>query len=278
MINSSQQIFVVFDDLIDCAIYYLIDRTYFVENCISQFINYQYYNKKRNVSLDCKWRDNIDHMCEFLLTPSIKVYKDINLDRSFSCAILNEFQYLTRSYIKDLTTSIKRGDSMDVVNGRVFVRKGKDVLQLVSHVNYIIDQIKELKSIIYDNYADYLRKSAEYHVRTTKLFVDKDDLVQEYYIALDKAINHFNINKGTFKSYLDIWVKKMRNSGNHTYGNAYRTPNGYMEFTTDIEQFNNISDNHDPMNELINSKEYEKLLRSIKQIDKEGYILTAIGE
>jgi DNA-directed RNA polymerase specialized sigma24 family protein len=58
------------------------------------------------------------------------------------------------------------------------------------------------------SYAGYLKSRS---VNESKILGSSpDDLSQDFYLAANRAIDHYSSDKGAFKSYLDLWIKKVK--------------------------------------------------------------------
>lgn len=155
-------------------------------------------------------------------------------------------------------------------------------MQLISHVRYLYGQLQELRHSILGSYRAYIYKVARYDAEAHALPTDMEDMAQNYFLAADKAMNHFNIQKGAFKSYLDVWIKKARNSGNHFYGSAYRVPSGikanhlYVPLS-ELHDAEPDDDDHTPQALYERYDEVNLVRRLASLVDPGGYALQALG-
>ena len=209
---SSYQWFSLLDGFLEHAVREMIDSTRMVEHYVSQMMFFQLSNKKRHVSLVHDWRTTIGKMSVFVSDPSWPRFKEINLDRGYQQAMLGDFvasangyerkydEYMKSSYLDMMT---KHAKEIDDYHRLLCIRGKRDLYQCVASVRYFYECIKAFKNMLIGNYLGYLGKTAgkagEYGM----------DLAQEYYAAANKAIDHYNPSKGTFKSYLDIWIRKV---------------------------------------------------------------------
>ena len=203
-VYSSQQWFSILDGFIETAFGYILGKTRVMEDYMAQLMLFQLEHKKRRVSLDHPWRDAVDRMAGFVSSPSFEALRALRLDRGYSDAMLKDFSNRTKGYEKTyeeyLRSQMVTGAAAERLNEYHFavsLRDGRDMFQCVLGVNNMLTRIAETRSMLLNNYAAYLVKTAK-----------DGDLAQDYYLAANKAINHFNSTKGTFKSYLDIWMKK----------------------------------------------------------------------
>ena len=201
---SSQQWFSALDGFMEEAFRHILEKTNIMHDYISQLMLFQLENKKRRVSLKHKWRDAINAMAAFISSPSLDALRELSLDRGYSEAMLRDFAKRTKGYesaYEDyLRSPMIYGDAAErlaAMHKDVLMREGRDMLQCVLGVNEMLALATETRNMLIGNYLAYLAKTSK-----------DSDLAQDYYLTANKAINHFNASKGTFKSYLDIWMKK----------------------------------------------------------------------
>jgi len=128
---------------------------------------------------------------------------------------------------------------------------------------YLYGEIDLLKHELISNYMMYLKKLSIYDAKSMNMRVSQDDLLQNYLIAMQKAINHFNLNSGAFKSYLDIWVKKIRNSPISNKINAVTLEDKEgLKNTVQIKNINSVNE----------EQELRKLINLADRINPQGYL------
>lgn len=270
---SSQVQFSILDELLYECLSSLLETTNFVQACISDLINFQYYNKKRDISTKYKWEEAISYCLIFLQKPTIDNLKLCSLDRGYTLPIIIDFINKTKKYPKYTAKSFafkkkrytKYAHKLKHIENKVHAKQ--DIYQVVLNTKYIFDIICEHKACMIEAYKLYYMKVAHNGARCIDLPIDVEELIQNFYFATSKAIDHYDLSKGAFKSYLDTWLKKMLHGGNHFYGSAYDTKGNknlnhlYMP----LDELNH----HTPTTEakLISDNEQEILTKIIKLLD-----------
>lgn len=88
------------------------------------------------------------------------------------------------------------------------------------------------------NYAAFQRQ------HNPHLNIQTDDVAQNFILALSKAIDKCDVDKGTLTSYIKAWMQDARNTVNfsHEYGTAYSLPSSKKrDIARDLSNVNNIS-------------------------------------
>lgn len=284
---SSAQWFNQLDNIIYDAFAHLLEQTNIVEHYVSQLILYQNHHKKRKVSTVLNWDEFISRAIHFLGHPCIENFKKLSLDRSFSLSMLHNFQNLTSRYEAEHTTAFRSVKLRLTLTGLVLDRyhrivgsKRHDILSLVYHVRAAFTACLQVKHEILRNYEAYLNKTAFYDYQNSLLPIDLEDLRQNYWVAANKAVDHFDLNKGSFKSYLDVWVKKARNQPTHFLGSAYSIPSGvqanHLYVPIDDTVAETVLDETPSAFDIVaQNQESEILLALARLVDPEGYAITS---
>ena len=212
---SSQQWFSLLDSLLEDAVGSLLSGTRMMEHYVSQLMLFQLANKKRHVSIIHDWKAVLGLMAVFVSRPSMSSFRDMALDRGYVEAALRDFADATEGYEREYARQLAKthesmlagyvpGESESIRIGdyhaRVLARE-KDIFHCVVNVRRQLSRVAAFKRKLTSNYLGYMHKTAN-------ATSDRDDLAQDYYLAANKAMDHFHAGKGTFKSYLDIWMRK----------------------------------------------------------------------
>lgn len=286
--SSSPQLFGALDDALALALEPLIQSTNVVNAQVVQLLNFQNTYKKRRVSTRFTWSECMTRMIQYLEKPSIESFQNIHMDRGYAIAIIDEFldtvDGYEEIYWKSFTNQRKYftewGLRLSQYHQAVGLRD-RDMIQLVSHVHYGRNCISALKDRVLADYSLYICKCAHRDRKSLNVPIDIDDLIQNYYLAMNKAIDHFDISKGAFKSYLDIWLKKFLHNGHHFYGSAYAVPSGveanhlYLPIDDIDESQHGAAES--PF-DIVNGVEQQKLVLTLARlVDNEGYAIKSLG-
>ena len=212
----------------------IIDKTSVAEYCVSRLVVFQHANKRRGLSMRMgkgawTWSDVVSGMVSFVAAPSLESFDSLRLDRAYVHGILSEFLRALDGY-GSLVEGVLDGDpvakerlrSMHVAVGR---KKG-GLLQAASEVTRLEREASRLRNRVLQVFSDHVNRMARYDAAGHSLRVSASDTRQNYWLAAMKAVNHFNQDRGAFKPYLDIWLKKARNASSHVTGSAYTPPSG----------------------------------------------------
>ena len=178
------------------------------ENYMSQLMMFQHRNKKRHVSIAYQWREALGRMADFVACPSRETFDAVVLDRGYSQVMIKNFLKTLNDYERLCMETALSDNALEYAPGTLLDleekvgSKGPGLMQSKMKVEYLGRCVREFKDIMIGNYAAYIKKKAAYAGNA------REDMEMVYYMAADKAINHFNPMKGTFKSYLDIWMRK----------------------------------------------------------------------
>ncbi len=223
-VYSSYQWFHVLDTLLEFIFTELFENTSLIEYYASQLLIFQHTNKRKAVSLTYKWEKTISVLASFLAEPTLNKFLKLNLDRGYSQSMIVHFQNIAKDYHetysnifgKKMKLSTQRAYlDLETYHSAVGLKHSKDMIQTINSINYWYSEYLKIRNQIVLNYSTYLQNKAQYDANKTNFGVDQDDLQQNYYLAANRAVNHFNKDKGTFKSYLDLWLRKAKMSGNH---------------------------------------------------------------
>lgn len=285
---SSDQWFTVMDRMLGIAFADLIDRTTVAEYCVSRLVVYQHSNKRRGLSMrmgrktgDWEWENVVSAMLAFIADPTPERFAELRLDRAYAQEMLIEFLSLTAGYADAVARSAvddawRLGAGAEKI-GRVHraagLKHGRDMVQTVANVAYLSGQVTSFRNRIIQEYSEYIDRMAAYDAAHHQLRVSAADTRQLYYLAAMKAINHYNQDRGSFKSYMDIWIKKARNTGGHVTGSAYIPPSGAKANHISV----NMDDVQEPSTEDGDSMQPDLVHKVASLVDSDGYLAQAMG-
>jgi hypothetical protein len=113
-------------------------------------------------------------------------------------------------------------------SNRVFYKErcGKDLWVAVRDVSYWLGKAHEMKSRIMEKYLRFTLTMANSYYKNSHTSIDLDDLIQNFTLAVSKAIDKCSVNQGTLTSYIQQWMRSAQNSSasGHEYGIAYSVP------------------------------------------------------
>ena len=150
---SSQTLFSTLDDLIYTALSTMMDTTSYVEQCITDLTNFQYYNKRRDVSTKYKWSEAIHYCLEFIHNPTEQNLKDCHLDRGYLIPIITDFLEKTDKYLLYSSKGLKSSKRyftkylFYIENIHTTVCAKTDLVQTILQTQYLFS----LLSLLYED-------------------------------------------------------------------------------------------------------------------------------
>ena len=139
----------------------------------------------------------------------------------------------------------------------------------------IIEKYMRLVMLEAHAYATH-HKQNNPHIR-----IDLDEVAQNFILAVSKAIDKCNANKGTLTSYVQMWLKDARNTVHfqHSYGFAYSIPtNKRREIAAGKSHINNMVFDLDSAEAQSVAVEYDlesdidnkKIVNTVRAISKQA--------
>ena len=283
-VRSSDQWFAVMDRMIKLAVSEIIESTSVAEYCVSRLVVFQHSNKRRGLSMrmgrdEWSWMDVMSEMIGFVARPTLDRFVGLRLDRAYSQAILSEFLNAVDGYEGMVSVAVNDpasmltgiGEQLDAVHRSVGAKHGRWLLQAVASVRHLDGEVTRLRNRILQVFSEYIDRMAAYDAAHHPLRVSVADTRQNYYLAAIKAVNHFNQDRGSFKSYLDIWLKKARNTSSHVTGSAYNAPSG--------AKANHIAVSMDDVDDAVMAQPADpgrRLSDLVRLVDPDGYLADAM--
>jgi len=264
---SSEQWFSSLDVCNREAISVMLSSTRLVEHYASQLINYQLHHKKRNVSYRYTWRDNISNLIQFCGDPTLKRFLNLHICRDYIFYMIDDFTRLTTDFRQVLSDSIKHRNKrlqanvlMQVFYKKIGFHGDNDILFVINHVEFLKEEYLNIRDLLIHNYKDYAMSKAVADYKNMAHYSDIsiDDMRQNYILPIIKAINKYDIDKGSFKAYLDIWIRKYRDNPTH-----FMDGSGDGSTRTSFVSFD--SDEHRKVDRIIQTREENNAVDIVNQ-------------
>lgn len=238
-IFSSEQWFSALDTCNREAISVMLTSTSLVEHYASQLINYQLMHKKKNISYRYSWRDNISNLIAFCGNPTLKGFLDLHICRDYVFYMIDNFDKLTVDFRSVLFNAIKNrrerlskyNMEMETFYNRIGFHGDNDLLFVINHISFLKKEYLNIRGLLIKNYKDYAmsKAMADYNNLNQYRNVSVEDMRQNYVLPILKAINKYDVDKGSFKNYLDIWIRKYREDQAHFLGESSSQNNGVKD-------------------------------------------------
>lgn len=214
---TSSQLLGSLDILIFNAIDAIIEHTDWLDLVVGRILLWYGDNKKRKLSPIPK--EDFMEMC-FLYLCS---------DAKGKMQIIRQMEMERNVWLSSCKLFCMHPVDEDPLNPlRVFYkeRSGKDLWVAHRDVAYWSGKAFEMKSKIMEKYLRYTLTMANSYYKNSNTSVDLDDLIQNFTLAVSKAIDKCSVNHGTLTSYIQQWMRSAQNSSasGHEYGIAYSVP------------------------------------------------------
>ena len=236
---NSSQLFTLLDTLLYTSIDKVIESTDFVDRVFSSIIAWYNSNKRRKISKYNR-ETTISVMISYIKTNDVELKKDIYrslfIERSVSFLIIKQYLDICKDYcsLLDMIATVKYPERSNhweriySIEIALSLRKDydSDLYGTIREIDYWFTVYGQLKVGIMEKYYRYIFTQVVKESKRSTITVDIDDLAMNYVVATAKAVDKFLSDKGTFKSYLDHWIKdaKTSNTSGHYYGLAFLSP------------------------------------------------------
>jgi hypothetical protein len=235
---TSSQLLSVLDSLIFYALDAIIDHTSWLDLVVGNVLVWYGDNRKRKLSPLPK-HQVLERCFLFVTTPSKEHKKELirvmELERSLwfnACRLFTEGagEALSREMPDRLRIAY-----MENHDGDLYVAV-RDCL-------YWIQVAQEMKRRIMEKYMRFTVTMANAYMKGANTRIDLDDLIQNFVLAVSKAIDKCSANQGTLTSYIQQWIRSAQSSSSssHEYGVAYSVPPAIRKQFTDNRRVPNIA-------------------------------------
>ena len=231
---STYQLITTLDFMLYQAVDSMIASSRFVDSYLSYTLCL--YKNSRNRKLGSHNKDKMSSLVAlYLMCGDIrmkqKLIRKMKIDRSVLFYLLNEFVSRTANYRKWYCDNLHRykpsnAKSLNSIDEQV---SATDTLYFDSeNCKLWYEKSIEFKNLIIERYlALAMKEAAKYkrnHSRPDS--VDFDDTMQNFALAISKAVDKCDANKGTLTSYVQQWIAQAQTSKYATsvYGEAYSIP------------------------------------------------------
>lgn len=296
---DSNQLFKVLDHLLYESLRPVVENTTIFDEVFASTCAWYEKNKKRKLS-DLDRSAVINRMLGFIAVrdtdKKLELLKGMRLERSLLFSTVEVFLNRLNGYTKlyHLAHS-HRGRSGLSINNRLrkmesnsksINRKGLYVAVNTAQTYY--DLTKEMKLLIFHKYARLIfgkvRSEGNYD---TAASLDLSDMGQNYTVAAFKAISKYQVGKGTFKPYLDHWIKDAKTGRDftHYHGLAFSVPSvsvlekeGIVNIAQDIDSEEALATSIPGIEQnIVNNSHNIRIVELALYADPEGYARVALG-
>lgn len=236
---SSSQLINVLDDLLGNALDDIVRNTSYLDSMIASCLTWYSGNSRRKISSLPKQRVMyLLAIYPILSSPQqkIRVLRLLRLERNIRFFFLESFLRHADEYRVLEIRAAKTKDMVErsaILNQMLRIRgvtRSNDNLSLVGcRVRYWHSNAVKFRNQIMEKYMRHtvMRATSYFKSLDNNDRVDLSELVQNFQLALNKAINKYDQRRGTLTSCINHWLRNAQSlSGNmsHEYGIAYSVP------------------------------------------------------
>ena len=214
---TSSQLLGSLDILLFNALDSVIEHTDWLDLVIGKVILWYGDNKKRKLSPIPK--DDFMEYCFLFLCSDVSGKQRI-------IRLLEMERNVWISSLKLFTQSTTSTDPLDPMRVAYRQKPNGDLWVANRDVTYWLDKALEMKKRIMEKYMRYTITMARAYYKGASTDIDLDELIQNFILAVSKAIDKCSTNHGTLTAYIGQWMRSAQNSSasGHEYGVAYIVP------------------------------------------------------
>lgn len=155
-------------------------------------------------------------------TNHFRLLADLKIERNFWSGVLDHFLAQTESYHSQYAQHLTFGSETIAEIERDLQCSG--LIPIINHVRATYALYRDFKEVIMQKYVRYAFKEANKSSKATGLNINVDDLFKNLLLAVDRAIDKYDPEKGALKSYIDQWFKNAKTNPefDHQSGESYR--------------------------------------------------------
>ena len=226
---SSSQIVQILNDIINAAAKPLFKHSHLMRQLVLQSLLQTQVDHRRKISIHSK-EATASCIVYGIIQNNYSAIKLCELDRNILFSSINYIQpYLKEALIVE--KKLLKSNSSKYLKKQQNIAKitGIPINMLTALARWVLpylDLYLQFRECIIYKYIKFAYQQAKRSESNTQLFVDVEELHKNYLLALGKAIDKFDANKGTLTSYIVQWLLSARSAPefNHQYNTAYDLP------------------------------------------------------
>lgn len=301
---TSGQLFEVLDKLMYRAIQPLILHTTYVDRLLSIILAWYAQNHRRRISPHSKTRFSA-YVIAFLAEPDPRrkflLYKKMKLERNITFFLVTHWLTLIDPW-RALHIRGCRGEvSRDIERQLMLkccVTSESDLWATISHSRYWLAAALDFKEQIVEKYMRLAFVNGHAHWVTQRdnnkhLKLELEEVVQNFILAVIKAVDKFDPQQGTLTSYVQNWMKnaKITQQFRGEYGLAYTIPHSKktsiarnkntltrnLSVSLDAPEVQEVADETSIEANLIHGEETDRIRKVAKAGDTFGIARLILG-
>lgn len=294
---TDSQMMTTLDHLLMLALEPIIRHTRFLDRNMPAMLCWYATNTGRKISSVDK--EKVLHLMNlYLLADStsdkVLLFKRMRLERNIMFFLIQRFLKLTSEYPKlEVAYAKKRLPRyrVDMEHIEELVGAGPVLGRIVQRVRSWETEATKFRNQILERFMRYAMMQAQRYCAENPR-ADPEDVTQNFLVAVNKAVNKMNADKGTLAPYAGSWITNAKHSPSHPheYGIAYSiSPHAKRAVAKGTMQLVNISsdfesdevlncpDATDEMERITEDDRAARVRKLAKVADPEGYGRRELG-
>lgn len=269
---TDNQLMTVLDQMIHSMIEPVIRHTRYLDLVVPTVLSWYCDNTGRKIALCGNKEQVFTHLAMFLHAKSAKdkyeIYKQIGFERNLSIFFVKEFLRICKD-VESLELRAVHNDKAARSKLAVLcqdLHADSNLARVVQNARSWYEEAVSLRNKIVEKYMRYGMMQATYACKTNGR-LELDDVSQNLMLAVTKAVNKVNPEKGVLTSYVTNWITQSRHSPTyaHEYNVAYDIPNNEkVRIGKGLSDLNNLShsyDGVDGLEEIMGAEETDEVER-----------------
>ena len=246
---SSSQYTEVLDKLLYESIHAILLTSDFIDNFIAAVIAWYSTNARRkisNVSKDAL----LTKMFTFLMVDEpdvkLKLIKGMRLERNLWVICISNWLSATSKYRETSNFLVEKRSTAKLkylkrVELSVKHRAGSDLYSGIATCSTWFSLYLEFRSYILEKYTRLVITRAQQQYTAMQHTVELDDIIQVFMLSASKALDKFDLRKGSLTSYIQRWFLNAKNVcwkdayRNHTSLDALQEDSHYAQLHSDTD-------------------------------------------
>ena len=276
---SSYDLLTTLDTLLLRSVLPILKNSKYIERNLSLVVGWYTNAARRKLSSNGSKDEFNTRIAELILAkPEEKalVWKKLCLERTLTF-------HMVSSWLEELrdwpTYRVKNDiDAMTQCENAACLLDRENVFPLIQEVDFWLKKAVEFKHMLVEKYMRLAMLEATTYYKIQKqnnphLSIMLDDVAQNFILAVSKAIDKCDANRGTITSYVQTWLHDAKSTVHfsHEYGTAYSLPNNKKRgIVTEGLKINNIavSLDHDEVQEMKSTDNVEENVMAAQVVNR----------
>lgn len=218
---ASSQYAEVWDTLLYNALEPIVRSTKVADLILGDVLHFYVENHRRKLSSLPKDLVMTSLVRFFISPPKYRLerLRKCRLERNVLRLILTTFLEHTKDY-QDLVlrkTRVKKKEraridqKLAVIEHRVGYTEKLDLFSAINTVKFWLAQADSFKNMLLEKYLRLIVTHAQTYYKANNSNMDLDDIIQNLIVFTSKALDKYDVRKGTLVSYIQTWLQHAKN-------------------------------------------------------------------